>query len=233
MYMYSRKNTVYSKDFSNFIAQPGTKNKKYFYRENCAFFLASYTAHQLTFHFGGGRVVRWSWINFQVRGVLLVWIRVGQGPTALAVGEGGGCLDIFTLIYPFSFLSPSLWETTRYRLKYCLKGSLSPKTTNQPTFHFSIISDVYIDFIIVCAATIFTFPRTMEIKRTVFSARERSLAWDGILMRTLRLDSQYCNVLLMTLLALISISVVIVKHLLDSATALFVTIHIYFNVQAV
>ena len=59
-------------------------------------------------------------------------IRVGQGPTALAVGAGGSCLDIFTLIYPFSFLSPSLWETTRYRLKYCLKGSLSSKTTNQP-----------------------------------------------------------------------------------------------------
>ena len=82
---------------------------------------------------GGGRVVRWSCINFQVRGVLLVWIRLGQGLTALAVGAGGCCLDIFTLIYPFSFLPPSLWETTRYRLKYCLKGSLSPKTTNQPT----------------------------------------------------------------------------------------------------
>ena len=83
---------------------------------------------------GGGRVVRWSWVNFQCRGVLLVWIRVGQGPIALAIGAGGGCLDIFTLIYPFSSLSPSLWETTRYRLKYCLKGSLSPKTTNQPTY---------------------------------------------------------------------------------------------------
>ena len=76
-------------------------------------------------------MVRWSWVNFQCRGVLLVWIGVGQGPTALAVGAGGGSLDIFTLIYPFSSLSPSLWETTRYRLKYCLKGSLSPKTTNQ------------------------------------------------------------------------------------------------------
>ena len=74
--------------------------------------------------------MRWSWVNLPCRGVLLVWIRVGQGPTVLAVG--GGCLDIFTLIYPFSSLSPSLWETTRYRLKYCLKGSLSPKTTNQP-----------------------------------------------------------------------------------------------------
>ena len=25
------------------------------------------------------------------------WMTVGQGPTALAVGAGGGCLDIFTL----------------------------------------------------------------------------------------------------------------------------------------
>ena len=53
-----------------------------------------------------------------------ILITVGQGPTALAVGAGGGCLDIFTLIYPFSSLSPSLWETARYRLKYCLKGPL-------------------------------------------------------------------------------------------------------------
>ena len=37
------------------------------------------------------------------------------------------------LIYLFSFLSPSLWETARYRLKYCLKGPLNPKQpTNQP-----------------------------------------------------------------------------------------------------
>ena len=27
---------------------------------------------------------------------------VGQGPTALAVGADGGCLDIFILIYLFS-----------------------------------------------------------------------------------------------------------------------------------
>ena len=79
---------------------------------------------------GGGRVVRWCWVNFQCRGVLLIWIRVGQGPTVLAVGAGGGCLDIFYLVYHFSFLSPSIWDTARYRLKYCLKGPLSSK---QPT----------------------------------------------------------------------------------------------------
>ena len=59
-----------------------------------------------------------------------ILITVGQGPTALTVGAGGGCLDIFILIYPFTPLSPSLWETARYRLKYCLKGPLKPK---QPT----------------------------------------------------------------------------------------------------
>ena len=56
-----------------------------------------------------------------------------QGPTALAVDAGG--LDIFSLIYHFSFLCPSLWETGRYRLKYCLKGPLSPKTINQSINH--------------------------------------------------------------------------------------------------
>ena len=40
-------------------------------------------------------VVGWRWVNFQCRGVLLIWNRVGQGPTALAVGAGGGCMDIF------------------------------------------------------------------------------------------------------------------------------------------
>ena len=63
-----------------------------------------------------------------------IWIPVGQGLIALAVGAGGGCLDIFTLIYPFFPLSPSLWGKARYRLTYCLKGPLNPKQpTNQIT----------------------------------------------------------------------------------------------------
>ena len=45
--------------------------------------------------------------------------------SALAVGAGGGCLDIF-LSSIISLISPSLWETARYRLKCCLKGSLNP-----------------------------------------------------------------------------------------------------------
>ena len=51
--------------------------------------------------------MRWCWVNYN-------FDTVGQGPTTLGVGAGGGCLDIFTLIYPFYPLSPSLWETARY-----------------------------------------------------------------------------------------------------------------------
>ena len=78
---------------------------------------------------GGGWVVRRCWVNFQRRGVLLICIIVGivgQGPIALAVGAGGGCLDIFFSHPSFLFLF-FLWETARYRLKNCLKGSINKK----------------------------------------------------------------------------------------------------------
>ena len=42
--------------------------------------------------------------KLQCRGVLLIWNMIGQGPIALAVGAGGGCLEIFPLVYHFSFL---------------------------------------------------------------------------------------------------------------------------------
>ena len=48
-----------------------------------------------------------------------ILITVGQGPIALAVGAGGGGLE-FLLSSILSLLSPSLWETARYRLKYWL-----------------------------------------------------------------------------------------------------------------
>ena len=42
-----------------------------------------------------------------VPGRLTIWMIVVQGPTALAAGVGGSSLDIFTLFYLFSSLSPS------------------------------------------------------------------------------------------------------------------------------
>ena len=46
--------------------------------------------------------------KLQVLGHPTIWMIVRQGPTVLAVGVGGGCLDIFTLLYLYSPLSPSL-----------------------------------------------------------------------------------------------------------------------------
>ena len=46
--------------------------------------------------------------NLPVPGRPTIWIIVGQGPTAVAVAARGGCLDLFSLIYPFSPLSSSL-----------------------------------------------------------------------------------------------------------------------------
>ena len=65
-----------------------------------------------------------------VQGRPTILITVGQEPIALAVGAGGGVVWTFLLSSILSLLSPSLWETARYRLKYCPKGPLNPK---QPT----------------------------------------------------------------------------------------------------
>ena len=67
-----------------------------------------------------------------------IWMIVGQ------VRCGWGLLGHFFLFCPFSPLSPSLWETARYRLKYCLKGPAKPKTTNQnkARFHVTVITQI-------------------------------------------------------------------------------------------
>ena len=54
-----------------------------------------------------------------------ILITVGQGPIALAVGAGG-VVWTFLLSSILSPLSHSVWETARYRVKYCLKGLLNP-----------------------------------------------------------------------------------------------------------
>ena len=76
-------------------------------------------------------MVRRCWVNFQCRGVLLIWIVVGQGPTALAVGAGGVVwtfflLSIISLFFlPLSGRRPDIDEILSQR-------AVKPKTTNQP-----------------------------------------------------------------------------------------------------
>ena len=46
--------------------------------------------------------------KFPVPGRPTIWMLIGKGPIALAIGAEGVCLDIFTLLCLFSLLSPSL-----------------------------------------------------------------------------------------------------------------------------
>ena len=48
--------------------------------------------------------------KFPVPGRPTIWMIAGQVPIALAVGVSWGCLDIFTLLYPFSPFSVSLGD---------------------------------------------------------------------------------------------------------------------------
>ena len=68
------------------------------------------------------------WVNFQCRGVLQVWMTVGQGPIALAVGADGVVWTCF-LSSIFSFFFLPLFG----RRPVLSQRAFKPKTTNQPT----------------------------------------------------------------------------------------------------
>ena len=56
-------------------------------------------------------MVRWCWVNFQCRGVLLLLIIVGQGPIALAVAtDGVGFGHFFSRLSFLSSFSLSLGD---------------------------------------------------------------------------------------------------------------------------
>ena len=80
-----------------------------FYRSKPEFHLKVSTTYRFNIEIlsklGGGRVERRCWVNFQCRGVLLLWMIVGQGPIALAIGAGGGLFGHFFshLSFLFSF----------------------------------------------------------------------------------------------------------------------------------
>ena len=84
-----------------FLGVPELTSKVYFIWSSVTFTMYIY---QIQCHlnpvrgWSGGAMVLG---KLPVPGRPTVWITVGQGPTALVVGAGGGCLDIFTLIYPF------------------------------------------------------------------------------------------------------------------------------------
>ena len=92
---------------------------------------------------GGGRVERKCWVNFQCQGVLLVWMIVGQGPIALAVGAGGGLFGLFFshLSFLFSF-SLSLGDGP-IKTEILSQRAVKPKPTNQPTSRTKIFVTLF------------------------------------------------------------------------------------------
>ena len=68
-----------------------------------------------------------------------ILITVGQEPIALAVGAGGGGMDIFTLIYPFSSFSLSLGDVPIWTERLS-RRAVKPKTTNHPTSKETLMS---------------------------------------------------------------------------------------------
>ena len=79
-----------------------------------------------------------------VPGILLILIRVRQGRDWVAVVWTFFC----RLSFFFSF-TLSVWETVRYRLKYYLKGPLSPKQpTNQMKKKIKCIKILSVDRLI-------------------------------------------------------------------------------------
>ena len=98
------------------------------------------------FAVGGGRVLRWYWVNFQCRVVLLVWILVRARACCACRRWVSGLFGHFFSRLSFLFLLLLSWGTTRYRLKYCLKGPLNPyQSTNQrfAVFIFNIFSPTF------------------------------------------------------------------------------------------
>ena len=69
--------------------------------------------------------------NLPVPGRPTTWMIVGQGPTALAVGAGGGCLDIFCSHLSFlSSVSLSLGDGP-IKTEILSQRAVKPKITNQ------------------------------------------------------------------------------------------------------
>ena len=84
--------------------------------------------------------MQWSWGNFQCRASYNLGDSRARAYCACS-RCGWGVVWTFVLSSILSSLSPSLWETARYRLKYCLKGPLNPK---QPTSQSTVNVSCYV-----------------------------------------------------------------------------------------
>ena len=71
-----------------------------------------------------------------------IWITVGQGPTVLAVGAGGGCMDIFTLIKQLTNqykMCPAKAAYLFKPLRYTTKCTVTQKEITSQTDEYLVI----------------------------------------------------------------------------------------------
>ena len=139
-------------------------------------------------------MMRWYWVHFQCRGVLLICIIVGHWPIALAVGAGGGCLDIFfsRLSFLFSF-SLSLGDGP-ISIEILSQRAVKPQI-NQPTSRgFATLAKVSIPskiaFFIIFTSQGFAALASVEhsMASKILSTSKAS-SWDDILK-----FGHYCTV---------------------------------------
>ena len=73
-----------------------------------------------------------------------------------------GLFGHFILLYPFSPLSPALWETARYRLKYWV-WEVHPVDTLILSSHFFFCQTFLLYSFTVPCATVFTIPEDIAM----------------------------------------------------------------------
>ena len=109
---------------------------------------------------------QWCWVDFQCRGVLLIWIVVGQGPTVLAVGTGGGLFGhFFSGLLFLSSYSLSLGDCP-IQTEILSQRAVKPKSTNQATVSRMTTNNYFIPMKF-CYNTSFTLLTQCQRSRSV------------------------------------------------------------------
>ena len=72
--------------------------------------------------------------KLSVPGRPTLWMTVRQGHIVFAVGAGGDCLDIFSLIYPLSFFFSLSLGDSLIQNEILSQSAVKHKTTNQTKY---------------------------------------------------------------------------------------------------
>ena len=132
------------------------------------------------------------WCNGAGHGVLLIWIIEGQRPTALTVGAGGGGWTVFSLIYHFSLLSPSLWEMDNIDCNTVSKGRNPKQTINQPILVIHFIFKTAITITTDKTSNLFLPNSIKPLNLHQNKNVEKICRWTNKIIRLIQNNSSHC-----------------------------------------